>query len=284
MNSKILGTCSLDLPDAEVAAILNFAGDNRDYSEFHYGDWKTFVFWNQSGSDEDGVVDNKGKAASLTPRGRALPSLNKWITETFDISRLKLARVHSLGDGVLIPHRDFVEFGEEKRPWTRVHVPLVTNDRCLHSEEATVFRMRAGEVWFLDASNRHSATNLSDQRRLNLCLDFELGDLPLRAIFNDVPRRSAHVPAPDLVERVPLEDGFSANLLNRAQSLNHRNFRDMLGWLAKVHFTHSVHIAKFFDWMIAAAQASGDPSLLDKAIRYSNFLQHQRQMGERFVL
>ena len=125
-----------------------------------------------------------------------MPELNAWIEATFRLDLLRLARIHSLGDGVLIPHRDFVEFLDEKPAWTRIHIPIMTNDQCLHAEEDTVFRMRLGEVWHFDASRLHSATNFSAQRRLNLCLDFELGDLPLSAIFQyaaaDAPIRAGH--------------------------------------------------------------------------------------------
>ncbi|HEY1997065.1 aspartyl/asparaginyl beta-hydroxylase domain-containing protein [Paraburkholderia sp.] len=284
MNSQIVGACSLAIPEAEIAAILDFAGDNQQYSEFHYGDWKTFVIWSQSGSDADGVVADAGLEAKETPRSKILPSLNTWIRETFDVSRLKLARIHSLGNGVLIPHKDFVEFEENARPWVRVHVPLVTNDQCLHSENDTVFRMRMGEVWFLDATNLHSAINLSNQRRLNLCLDFDLGTLPLRAIFNASSENSPPALVPDIVQRLPLELDFAAQLEHRGRSLTEHNFVDMAGWLAGIHFSRSVHIRTFFDWLIAVAAASRNEQMLDKAHRYTRFLQDQRSMGERFVL
>lgn len=284
MNSQIVGDCSFDVPQSEVAAIMAFEEGNHEYDEFHYGDWKTFVIWSQSGSDEDGVVADSGLPARLTPRASVLPTLNAWIHETFDVSRLKLVRIHSLGDGVLIPHRDFVEFEKKTRPWIRVHVPLVTNDRCLHSEDDTVFRMRKGEVWFLDASNLHSAINFSSQRRLNLCLDFDLEGAPLETLFRVPGQNFVQSATPELVPRSPLDAGFREELLRRGRNLTSQNFRDVVGWLAKIHFTHEVHIASFFDWMILVAEASGDELLFDKANRFSRFLQHQRSMGERFVL
>ncbi|AMV48341.1 aspartyl/asparaginyl beta-hydroxylase domain-containing protein [Paraburkholderia caribensis] len=284
MNSQIVGTCNISLPEAELSEILSFEDENRQYSEFHYGDWKTFAIWNQSGLDDDGAVLDQGLPAKVTKRGKSLRVLNDWIAETFDTSRLKLVRIHSLGDGVLIPHRDFVEFEGGVRPWTRVHVPLMTNDQCLHSEEETVFRMRAGEVWFLDASNLHSATNFSVQRRLNLCLDFDLDGLDSQSVFNNASCNEAPLPLPEIVQRPPLDDQFEKTFQEQARELNRYNFRDMLGWLAKIHFRKSVHIATFFQWMVAVCEASGDASLHEKALRYSKFLQHERQMGERFVL
>lgn len=284
MNSQIVGTCSIDLPKVEIGSILSFDDENRQYSEFHYGDWKTFVIWSQTGLDHDGTVEDKGLAAKVTDRGKTLPVLNSWIAETFDTSRLKLARIHSLGDGVLIPHRDFVEFENNARPWTRVHVPLMTNEQCFHSEDDTVFRMRLNEVWFLDATRLHSATNSSDQRRLNLCLDFDLEGQGLQSIFKDPSKAQTQLPTPTIVQRPPLSEQFTKTFNHRASELNHQNLRDTIGWLAKIHFKNCVHIGTFFEWMISLCKASGDRSLHDLAVRYSRFLQCERRMGERFVL
>ncbi|WP_051058296.1 aspartyl/asparaginyl beta-hydroxylase domain-containing protein [Paraburkholderia hospita] len=219
MNSKILAKLPVRLPKEEVRLILDFQDDSQEYSEFHFGDWKTYVIWNQSGQDDDGRVADHGQAARPTPRGLGLGFLNNWMVRTFDVSKLKLARIHSMGEGVLIPHRDFVEFGKHTKPWTRVHVPLVTNSSCMHSDESTVFRMRQGEVWFLDAANLHSAVNFSTERRLNLCLDFDIGhaevaDVLLPAAFNDIDSLT-----PELVRRPPLEVSFEDTLLSLAAQL-----------------------------------------------------------------
>lgn len=271
----------MEPPPAELNAMLQFAGENDDYSEFHYGDWKTFVIWNQSGEDDDGLVSDRGLPGKPTPRAGVLPSLTEWIANTFDTSALRLGRIHSLGDGVLIPHRDFVEFTDHSAAWTRVHVPLMTNALCLHSEDDTVFRMRAGEIWFLDASNLHSAINFSESRRLNLCLDFALDGRPIESIFRRVDASAAQR-SPDIVRRPALQPTFDRELAELGATLTETNFRDAVGRLAKVHFRADVHIAAFFDWIETAAERSGAASLRDKAMRYGRFLRAERDMGQRF--
>jgi hypothetical protein len=281
MNSRIIGEASIVLPQTELNAMLQFAGENEDYSEFHYGDWKTFVIWSQSGADNDGLVIDRGVSGKPTPRAAALPALLDWIGNTFDTTLLKLGRIHSLGDGVLIPHRDFVEFGEDRLPWTRVHVPLHTNEQCLHSEDETVFRMRAGEIWFLDASNLHSAINFSNDRRLNLCLDFALDGQPIESVFRRTEALAVQH-SPEIVSRAAMQPSFSRELAELGAALTEENFRDTVGTLAKVHFRSDVHIATFYDWLETVAERSGSAELRDKAGSYCRFLRAERDMGQRF--
>ncbi|KMZ12170.1 L-proline 3-hydroxylase [Candidatus Burkholderia humilis] len=213
--------------------MLTFADDNRHYSEFHFGDWKSFVIWNQTSIDNDGVVMDRGHAAQPTPRGSAVPMLNAWISSTFDTSKLKLARIHSLGDGVLVPHRDFVEFNST--PWSRVHIPLLTNQNCLHSDTDIVFHMRSGEIWFLDASQLHSAINYSAGRRLNLCLDFDLRGEPVDAVFRK-SESTATCNTPKIVERRPLSKSFGVELASLAATLTRSTLQQAVGLLSRVHF------------------------------------------------
>jgi hypothetical protein len=280
MNSKIIGISDFKLPTDERNAMLTFAGDNRHYSEFHFGDWKSFVVWNQTGIDDDGMVADRGLAARPTPRSSALPELNDWINATFDMSRLKLVRIHSLGDGVLVPHRDFVEF--DSTPWTRVHVPLLTNLGCLHSEGDAVFHMRSGEIWFLDASNLHSAINYSAGRRLNLCLDFDLRGEPVEAALRQVNLAARGAIEPQLVKRPPLGDMFDDELNSLAATLNESNLRQAVGLLSKVHFFRDADIGAFFNWLPGLAERTEDASLQTKVGQYVRFLRDERKMGDRF--
>lgn len=283
MNSRIIGLSDLSLPTSELEAILNFNNENTHYSEFHFGDWQSYVIWNQTGIDDDGVVIDRGLQAKPSPRGRLLHALNGWIETTFDVTTLKLARVHSLGDGVLVPHRDFVEF--RTTPWTRIHVPLMTNPNCLHSEGETVFHMRPNEIWFLDASNLHSAINYSAGRRINLCLDFELNGHPVESAFRK--RAGSARPfsiEPEVVERMPLGPSFNDELRSLSMTLKPATFDRAVGLLSKVHFFRNAHVGAFFDWLLFVAEHSRDPSLRSKAEHYVRFLRDERAMGDRFAL
>jgi hypothetical protein len=284
MQSRILGQLRHDTDFSDdIQRVLHFTGENSQYNEFRIGDWKTFVLQNASGRDDDGLVEEGTSALRVTPRGRQVPTILRWIADTFHTDKLKLVRVHSLGEGVLIPHRDFVEINQDVCRWTRIHVPVMTNEACLHSEEDTAFRMHKGEIWFLDASRLHSATNFSDERRLNLCLDFELHEAPIESVFKRAVMTDG-LPRLDIVERAPLDDTFLGGLYALGAVLTAANYRDVVGLLSKVHFYREASLAQFFDWLIAISDGSRQPELSEKSRAFSRFLKAERKMHERFIL
>lgn len=284
MESRIIGVFDpKQISNEELQTILRFTGENTTYNEFRVGDWKTYIIRSSSGADSDGLVSPEASEASITPRGRELPELNAWIDRVFDTQKLRLARVHSLHDGVLIPHRDFIELGPDTPTWKRVHIPLQTNEQCLHSEEDVVFRMHLGEIWLFDASRLHSATNFSDSRRLNLCLDFELGDAPVSSVLRDA-QMGQNLPKPEIIERPPISEAFLDAILGLSGFIDEKNFKDIIGVLAKVHFYKHASLSEFFDWLQKITDRSGQPALMKKAVDFSRFLRAERTMSERFAL
>ena len=284
MHSKILSTTD-DVVHFEddIRRILAFTQENQNYSEFRIGDWKSFVLRNTSGLDDDGQVAQSLLPLTMAPRGAGLHAINQWIDSNFNTTNLRLVRVHSMGDGVLIPHRDFLEFDERARRWLRLHLPIKTNDRCLHSEENEVFHMRLGEIWHLDATRLHSATNSSDDRRLNLCLDFDIGNAPIESVFKK-PAVPKNLPKPQMLTRPSLDDSFMAGLMGLSKVIDERNYRDIVGLLSKVHFYRDAGLSQFFDWLVEISKRSGSVSLLKKSETLCRFLRAERSMHERFAL
>jgi hypothetical protein len=284
MHSSILGTTNcVSGFNSDIQKILSFNNENQNYSEFRIGDWKTYVLKNASGLDDDGLVSESDLPLKLTPRGSNLTEINAWIDRYFVTDRLRLVRVHSMGEGVLIPHRDFLEFDDRSDRWLRLHLPIKTNSTCLHSEEGEVFHMREGEVWLLDAARLHSATNDSSERRLNLCLDFELGDEPVTSVFASAASGLA-IPSPKMIDREKMDKGFYEGLIGLSQCINDENFRDIVGLLSKVHFYREASLAQFFDWLLEVCLQSGSKNLIEKSSRFCSFLRAERSMNERFVL
>ncbi len=66
---------------------------------------------------------------------------------------------------MIFPHKDYLEF---KKGFNRVRVVLYTDKNCLNSEKDTIYHMRAGEVWYVDGSNIHSAMSLSEKGKFTL--------------------------------------------------------------------------------------------------------------------
>lgn len=284
MHSKILSSAGdVSRFSDDIQIILGFTQENQNYSEFRIGDWKSYVLRNTSGLDDDGLVSESSQPLKVTPRGAGLHAINQWIDSHFEIKNLRLVRVHSMGDGVLIPHKDFLEFDAHANQWLRLHLPIKTNDRCLHSEEGEVFHMRQGEVWRLDAAQLHSATNDSDERRLNLCLDFDIGGDPIESVFK-TPMSPTDLPKPQMVARQALDDSFMTGLMGLSRCINERNYRDIVGLLSKVHFYRDASLSMFFDWLIEVCRRSGSTALIEKSEAFCLFLRAERSMHQRFVL
>jgi hypothetical protein len=94
--------------------------------------------------------------------------------------------------------------------------------------------MKAGEVWFLDVREVHSAAVLSDLRRVHLILDFtdaeSMGDLvELHPEYEGIPQDS-------VCDRPPLGEEESEHLLALAGVLDMDNYRDVFGILIKKQY------------------------------------------------
>jgi hypothetical protein len=281
MRSRTLGHVALD-PDAlrtEVDTILAAPAPEQAYSEYRFGTFLTYILRNPSGSATDGVFRGLDGPVARTALGQQLGYLDALVERTFDTRRLRMLRVYLLQDALLIPHRDYVEFPAEAARMARLHVPLVTNPRALHSEADTVFHMRAGEIWYLDVMQVHAACNAAPEPRLSLVLDFELDGAPLESALR--PGVGA-APPPLVVARPPLEDGFDQGVRALGRLVAPDSFRDIVQLLSRVHFHRDAPAGRFFDWLDTAC--SGHPELTLKAAQLRTFLIDQRRFGERFAL
>ena len=124
------------------------------------------MLWNKSGDVEDNFLLDYDHPAQRTAYGAQMPYLVEVLRQTFDLKQLRFARLAKLTPGsVLVPHRDYLEL---KHDLTRVHIPLATDSACFSSEENTVYQMRRGEIWYMDATQVHSAASFSRKPRTHL--------------------------------------------------------------------------------------------------------------------
>lgn len=54
----------------------------------------------------------------------------------------------------------------------RVHLPVITNEKCLFKTGNTTLHMRAGEVWEINNRQIHGVKNAGDEARVHMILDY----------------------------------------------------------------------------------------------------------------
>lgn len=183
MPSCVIG--KFEIPETDFEEDVGYLNDlpkqSEEYDEFAQGYWKNVSLMNSTGDSSDSRYVNTGFAIRTDHMSRC-PSIDRFIRENFDVGALRMVRARNLIDGMVVPHKDFVELSSDKN-YFRVFVPLERNDDSFHSDEKGVFNMKPGEVWFLDASMVHAAINFSSRSRMFLCLDFVFENRFLIRIF-----------------------------------------------------------------------------------------------------
>ncbi|MFM2486196.1 aspartyl/asparaginyl beta-hydroxylase domain-containing protein [Celerinatantimonas yamalensis] len=212
------------------------------------------------------------------------PQIDEILRKNFNFDNLKMVRARNLVDGMVVPHRDFVEFKDSSKHY-RVFLSIEENLKSYHSDDSGVFQMQRGEVWFLDAAIDHAAINFSTKSRMFLCLDFLLDpDLEREIIFNRDSIIDFSV-KPTYRERKKISKYDIDKIIDHTSSLIDRsNFKDHLFSLSKFHFTYDVSVRENFDWLILATKNLEDKKLYRKATELNRYLLDQRELNERFVI
>lgn len=248
------------------------------------GPWKSAMLYATGGDTGDGLLTDYDYAqqATFTEYGRRLPYLQELITETADLSRLTFVRLARFAKSVIVPHRDYIELGdipEGKRSAHRLHIPLATNEQCFFSEDNTVYRMRAGEVWYFDASHVHAVASFSEEPRVHLIFDFadrpgagSLVTLAGEPVGAGIPERSA-------VARPPLSENERAALDRLAPVLTMDTFSEVFSILVKTHFRRDG--GEDFAWaaLTALAHACPDPDVLPHVQELRHYFTLERPSG-----
>lgn len=283
MPSKIIGKISFDdaLLQRDLETIATFPHLEEAYPEFGVGSWRNHSLWNKSGNYRDLLVEESIGKANVTELGMQLPYINQMIRETFDTTHLKLVRTRNLIDGIVFPHKDFVELSKDKH-YLRVFIPLKDNKHAYHSDEYSIFQMKKGEIWQLDAAIIHAAVNFGLDSRIHLCFDFHFPNaMPsIESIFLN-PETVNGLAEPMEVKRIP-KNHVEVKIKEVASQLTRARLHDALIELSKIHFQYDVHIADCYDWLINAAQESGDPDLPATCKKLKHFMIIKRDFGEKF--
>jgi hypothetical protein len=223
--------------DLRTAAGFRFSEAYSDY--VCGGPWKSCMIWASGGDNGDGLVTNydHSKKPSVTGYGEHLPYLRHLIESNFNVAHLNFARLAIIEDSVTFPHRDLLELKDvpaDARNSHRVHIPLVTNEHCLFTEDNIVYRMHVGDVWFFDSSRIHGAASLSREPRTHLILDFTEaggGDLAHFEL-----KSNGTIPESRIVPREPVSGSDLAALVALADVVTMDTLRDVAGIVIKTHY------------------------------------------------
>ncbi len=269
IHSRVIGSVTLDETRLaqDISTMLSFPF-NQGYSDYARGNpgWQNCVLMNHTGDPGDIAFGDHG-APKATPLLERLPYLKELLLATYDMEHLVWARIFMCHDGMLIPHRDYLDLPQDE--FTRVHIPLQLGSASLHSEEGSVFRMRKGEIWFIDGTVNHAAYSYDGAPRIYLTADLRAG-VPFDQLFND-PNTATNDVRPDFVDRPPLPESFAVTLDGMAAVLGPDNIEDVMSVLSKVHFHHDARCGDMYAWLIEVADRSGKPELIDLATEKRKF-------------
>lgn len=285
MSSYIVG--KLDLRNVDFSEEIKWLNSlpkiHEEYDEFAQGYWKNISLFNASGEINDTQFRNCPKAYPTLHLQNCV-NIKRFIEESFAPEALKMVRARNLIDGMVIPHRDFVEMEENDNRFFRVFMMLENNDQAFHSDSSGVFQMRHGEVWFLDAATDHAAINFSNSSRMALCLDFIFEkDFNDYEIFEkNIIFEKGNATYKERIKIDPIEK--NEIVAGIASVLSPETFKDMVFATSKYHFTHEMAVSECYDWLIDAAQNNKDRQVAEKAMALKNYLIINRGLGERFSI
>ena len=232
------------------------------FSDYWVGTVRVYTLWNMDGHNKDGYYSEYTGAATVTETGLKLYHIKEIIENTFHLKYLKFVRIFELENGgFLLPHRDFLEL---ENGFSRLNIPIKTNDQCFYSEDLVVYHMRFAEVWFVNNGKKvHSAINLSSKSRLHLILDFDC-NIPLEDLFKD---KSAMKPPmkPKLIERESLTEASIKNIYNLNGIISNHNLQEIVSILGKVHFHKKVSPEITYTWLESIAKMTEDSALIKKS-------------------
>lgn len=286
MRTQYVATVPLD--EARLAKDLEHSATFRyseAYSNYLYGGpWKSCMLWATGGDDGDGILTNYSydRPSTFTEYGSQLPYLQELIKSAVDLTRLNFVRLAMFSDSVIIPHRDLLELNQlpdDARSAHRLHIPLATHDQCFFSEDNTVYRMRAGEVWWLDAAQIHSVASLAKASRVHLIFDFvdKPGPEPLVTLART---GDGGIPTGSTVVRPPLPESERAALLRLADVITMDNFDEVFTIVIKKHFRFDGGDSFAWDTITAIAGDSGDPAVLSHALELHRYYTLERNTKE----
>lgn len=262
MKSFLLARLDLNISEiANTIRIIKSMEFDDAYQEYSLGTWKTKTLWNKTGSDAQSISMEYIGHARVTPSGEKLPYLNSLIENNFNIQHIKSVRIfHSANGGLIVPHRDYMEF---KSGFKRFHLVLATDTTCLNSEENTVYHMQQGEFWFLEGRVTHSAASISSNGKYSLVIDFD-PTIENSALFRQNNQFHFEGLTPTIIEhRVKPSETLLTSLMSLSEMITPFNFSNVFHLLCKLHFEYAISGDEVYDLLGNISKNSNQPKVLE---------------------
>lgn len=134
-GTRLLGRINFnhDKLRKELEIISKFPVFDEEYSEFNTGIWVNNSLWNDDGDYKNTQYKDYREPAILTELGKQTSYLNEIINKYFMSDNIKMVRTRNLINGQVIPHKDFIELGNNKEKYIRIFIPLETNLTSYHN-------------------------------------------------------------------------------------------------------------------------------------------------------
>jgi hypothetical protein len=78
-------------------------------------------------------------------------------------------------------HFDYGNYFVERN---RLHIPIITNDKCIFEVDGETINMKQGEIWEINNDGKsHSVINNGDTDRIHLLVDYKISDKKVKTIL-----------------------------------------------------------------------------------------------------
>ncbi len=266
LNTHCLSQIELDKSKLEYD--LNVLGKFKfsdPYGEFHFGRCVCCYLWNRDGNKDEPFLSNYIGNAQPTEYGKKLRYLADIVESNFNVEQLQFVRIAKLlPHSIIIPHRDYIELDNA---FSRIHVPLKTDNNILFGDEHNVYNLKLGEVWYLDASNVHSIASFSSNERIHMILDF-MPSSNIELLFknplgNMIRESSYNVQIrPELSQQEQEAIDFLYHLIDP------HNYKEILGILIRKYFQKNMPLSSVYECLLKLAQKSGNASLIEEVEKF----------------
>ncbi len=173
---------NIEVPELnEVLNKLSYKWHSHYNSHGYEGGWEVFTLRSPGGSTDHIFAELMGEDEySDTSHMQNFPAV-KTLLGLLQCPVMTVRLLNLKAGAVVKQHRDY-DLSYEKGE-TRLHFPVITNDRVEFYVNNCRVIMQPGECWYINANLPHSVANYGSTDRIHLVIDCQVNDW-LAAIFD----------------------------------------------------------------------------------------------------